>query len=110
MSIQRTGRLGAAAAHDADTCVHCCQRAEELRAARARRAAAVHEELFVRAGLGIAPDVDMDDDADVDGDDSEGQDATPPPQDPDRFPPCNGIQDIIFTGTVRLRFRYLVVR
>ncbi|KAJ7133407.1 hypothetical protein C8R44DRAFT_899892 [Mycena epipterygia] len=83
-----------APAHDAAACATCCAREELLRVGRGRRAAAVHEELFARAGLGRAS---------VGGDADADEEDTPPAHDPDRVPTCNGIQDIIFTGATDLR-------
>ncbi|KAJ7194231.1 hypothetical protein GGX14DRAFT_586818 [Mycena pura] len=82
-----------AARHDPYACTACRAREDALRARRARAAAAAHEELFARLGLAEPA---SDDDDEMDDDD-------PPAQDPAREPPCNGIQDIIFTGATDLR-------
>ncbi|KAJ7682850.1 hypothetical protein B0H17DRAFT_1075117 [Mycena rosella] len=84
-------------AHDADACAGCHAREELLRAVRARRAAAAHEELFARVGLGVGAGDDVDADTDME----EGE--PPPAHDPDRVPECTGIQDIIFTGATDTR-------
>ncbi|KAJ7482843.1 hypothetical protein B0H11DRAFT_2021398 [Mycena galericulata] len=86
-----------AACHDPEACGECRAREEMLRAQRARQAAAAHEEIFARAGL-AAPAVYSDD-----GETETETDTTPPPHDPNRVPPCTGIQDIIFTGATDTR-------
>jgi len=92
------------ALHDPDVCAGCREREELLRAARARKAEAAREELFVRMGMGRSssthPSTSAPQDADG-GDPDEGETETSPPaHDPTRVPPCTGIQDIIFTGAV----------
>ncbi|KAJ7153509.1 hypothetical protein C8R43DRAFT_1106735 [Mycena crocata] len=116
---------GVAAAHNVEVCAGCREREETLRAVRVREAAAAHEELFARVGLGVReamPDADVhitegngDGGGDRSGDSEEGEGdgegdpgdselpPTPPAHDPNRVPPCNGIQDIIFTGATDLR-------
>jgi hypothetical protein len=85
--------------HDPNTCAGCRAREEVLRAERARAVAAAHEELFARVGL--ARSGSHGPDTDTDGDDVDDEDV-PPAHDPARVPPCTGIQDIIFTGAVRV--------
>ncbi|KAF8215228.1 hypothetical protein K438DRAFT_1800921 [Mycena galopus ATCC 62051] len=64
--------------HDPDTCPGCRDREEQLRSSRAEAAAAAHEELFARMGMGRAPpDAETDGD---DGDDGEPENETFPPR------------------------------
>ncbi|KAJ7728590.1 hypothetical protein DFH07DRAFT_998824 [Mycena maculata] len=94
--IQSLPDAPGAAGHDAE-CAGCRAREEALRGVRARRAAAAHEALFARVGLG-APAAEADE-----GEDEEEGEGPRPALDPDRVPPCNGIQDIIFTGATDTR-------
>ncbi|KAJ7056648.1 hypothetical protein C8F01DRAFT_993024 [Mycena amicta] len=75
--------------HDADSCPECIAREETLRERRARAESAASEELFARMGMG----------SEVASESEDGDD----PERPEREPPCNGIQDIIFTGETDLR-------
>ncbi|KAJ6544648.1 hypothetical protein DFH09DRAFT_990484 [Mycena vulgaris] len=84
-----------AGGHDVAVCAGCRAREELLQAVRMRRAAAAHEDLFARMGLGAG----VREDADADEMDAE----TPAAHDPDRVSACTGIQDIIFTGATDLR-------
>ncbi|KAJ7170955.1 hypothetical protein C8R46DRAFT_1087260 [Mycena filopes] len=96
------GNSTAAPSHDPEVCTGCRAREELLRARRAQEAADVREELFARVGLGRGLSRGASSSRGTPEDD--GDEGEPPPaHDPARIPLCDGIQDIIFTGTTDLR-------
>jgi len=84
--------------HDSDTCQNCIAIAQEQERIRAQRDAEPYEHLFDHVGLASQ---------ESDGDDME-LDLPPifPEHDESKVLPCNGIQDIIFTGKVCYFFPY----
>ena len=78
--------------HDSDTCQNCIAIAQEQERIRAQRDAEPYEHLFDHVGLASQ---------ESEGDDMES-DLPPifPEHDESKVLPCNGIQDIIFTGKV----------
>ncbi|KAJ6548293.1 hypothetical protein B0H10DRAFT_2129417 [Mycena sp. CBHHK59/15] len=99
---------GASAHHDPVTCMGCRAQEEGQRTARLMAAAAAHEELFARVGMGRAGEggaasTPPQSDADADGGDADADEKPAPAHGPARVQPCTGIQDIIFTGATDLR-------
>nr|GAT50202.1 predicted protein [Mycena chlorophos] len=84
--VYSTHSAPGAPSHDPDACPQCAEREKAQRERRARATALAADEIFARLGLAAAVQPENED-----GEDDAG-----------REPPCNGIQDIIFTGETDL--------